>query len=85
MPVEGSGVELREAVNLIDVGIDAIGDWDVDQPVVGAQRHRRLCALLCERVQPRPCSTSQNNPQHGLDKPVLTSVSSICKHLRSVN
>ena len=66
--VEGGGVELGEAVDLDDVGVYAVGDGDVDQAVVGAQGHRRLGALLCQRVQPRPGAAAQDDAQHGLRK-----------------
>jgi len=46
MSVQRRGVELREAVDLVDVGVDAVGDWDVDQPVVGPQGYSRLGPLL---------------------------------------
>lgn len=36
MPVEGSRVELGEAVDLVDVAVDAVADGDVDEAVVPA-------------------------------------------------
>ena len=36
MPVQGGGVELREAVNFVDIGVDAVGDGDVYESVIGS-------------------------------------------------
>src|SRR5262245_41103148 len=44
MPVERCRIELRQDVNLFDFGIDAVADGDVDQTILGAQRHRRFSA-----------------------------------------
>lgn len=52
MPVEAGRVELGQAVHFVDVGVDAVGDGDVNQAVVGAQGHSRLRPLLGQRVQP---------------------------------
>ena len=30
MPVETGRVELGQAVNFVDIGVDAVGHWDVD-------------------------------------------------------
>ena len=38
MPVEAGGVELGQAVHFVDIGVNAVGDRNVDQAVVGAQR-----------------------------------------------
>ena len=61
MPVERRRVELGQAVDLVDPGVDAVGDRDVDEAVVGAERDRRLGALLGERVQPASGSASQDD------------------------
>ena len=47
-------------------GIDAVGDGDVDQAVVGAEWHRGLGALLCERVQAGTRSAAEDDAEHGL-------------------
>ena len=52
MPVEAGGVELGQAVHFVDIGVDAVGDRNVDQAVVGAQRDSWLGPLLSQRVQP---------------------------------
>ena len=53
VPVERRRVELRQHEDAPDVGVQAVADRDVDQPVLAADRHRRLRALLRQRKQPR--------------------------------
>ena len=77
MPVEAGRVELGQAVHFVDVGVDAVGDWDVNQAVVGSQGHRRLCPLLRQRIQPRPRASSKNDSQHSLRRHMLYEVSSL--------
>lgn len=48
--VEGGGVKLRQHVYLADAAVDAVAHGDVDQSVGTADGHRRLGALLGERV-----------------------------------
>lgn len=57
---------LREAVDLVDVGVEAVGHWDVNQPVVAAQRNRRLRTLLGERVQARASTAAKDDAKHCL-------------------
>lgn len=64
--IEGSRVELREDVDLGDVAVEAVTNWDIDQPVVGPERHRGLCALLGQRVETSPGSAAKNNSQNTL-------------------
>lgn len=68
VPVQGRRVELREAVHLVDVGVQAVRHGDVDEAVVGAQGHGGLGALLGERVQPRARPAAQDDAQHGLQR-----------------
>ena len=62
----GKWANLGEAVDFVNVGVYAVGDGDVYEPVVGAQRHSRLGALLGQRVQPGPRPASQDDTQHRL-------------------
>ena len=52
MPVERGRIELCETVDLVDVGVDAVGNRDVNQAVVSAQGDSWLCTLLRQGVQP---------------------------------
>ena len=49
--VQGCRVKLRQDEDLIKPRIQAVTDWDVDQAVVTRQRHRRLAAILGQRVK----------------------------------
>ena len=61
--VQRSRVKLREAVNLVDVGVDAVGDGDVDEAVVRAEGNRGLRAGLRQGVQTRARATTEDDRQ----------------------
>jgi hypothetical protein len=61
--VERGGVELREAVHLVDVGVDAVGHGQVDEPVVGAEGNRGLGAGLGEGVQTGTRTTAEDDAE----------------------
>lgn len=46
MPVEAGRVELGQAVHFVDVGVDAVGDRDINQAIVCSQRDSWLGPLL---------------------------------------
>lgn len=64
--IEGRRVELREDVDLGDVAVEAVTNRDIDQPVVGSERHCGLRALLRQRVETSPGSAAENDPQNTL-------------------
>jgi hypothetical protein len=66
VPVERRRVELRQGVDLGHVGVDAVADGDVDEPVVGAERHRGLGAVLGQRVEARAGAAAEDDAEHGL-------------------
>ena len=66
MTVERCGIELGQTVDLVNPRVDAIGDGDVDETVVGAQRDRRLGALLGEGVEPGAGTAAENDAEDGL-------------------
>src|SRR6185295_1235885 len=51
---EGKRAVLRENADVEDAGVDAIGEREVDDPVLAAEGHRRLRALLGEQAEPAP-------------------------------
>lgn len=51
--VQRCRVKLRQAVNLVDVAVDAVGHRDINQTVVRTQRNGRLRSFLRQRVQTR--------------------------------
>ena len=63
MPVERGRVELGEEVNALQIGIDAVGNRDVDQTILPGQRHRRLGSLLGQREETGPLPSSHDDGQ----------------------
>jgi hypothetical protein len=69
MAIQRLAVELREGIDLVDAGIDAIANRNVDQPELATEGHRRLCPRERKRLQPRSRTASENDGQdtfHGL-------------------
>jgi hypothetical protein len=66
VPVQRGRVELGQAVDLVDVAVEAVADRDVNEAVVSAQWHSRLGALLGQGVKTRTSTSSQNNCQNSL-------------------
>jgi len=62
--VERRRVELRKAVDLVDVGVDAVGHGDVDEAVVGAERNRGLGAGLRQGVEAGTRAAAKDDRQH---------------------
>ena len=60
VPVERCRVELREDEDAADVGVQAVADRHVDQPVLPADRHRRLRAMVGERKQTRAAAAAKD-------------------------
>jgi hypothetical protein len=59
--VERGRVELREHEDPTQIGVHAVADRDVDQPVLAADRHRRFRSLLSERKQARPLTAAEDD------------------------
>jgi hypothetical protein len=64
MAVQGGGVELREAVDLVDVAVQAVADGNINQAIVRAQGHSGLGTLLGQGVQTSAGTTAQNDTEH---------------------
>ncbi len=64
MPIQRGRVELGEDENPTNVGMKAVADRDVDQPVFAADRNRRLRSVLGEREQPGTLTAAENNRQN---------------------
>ena len=67
--VERRGVELRQHEDPLEAGVQAVADRDVDEPVLAAERHRRLRAHVGERKEPRAASAAQDQGQHVIHAP----------------
>ena len=53
VPVQRGAVELREQVDALEVGVDAVRDRDVHDAVLARERHGGFRALLGQRKKPR--------------------------------
>ena len=69
VPMEAHRVELRQNVNLVQTGIQAIGNGDIDQPIISSQRDSRLRTMLGQRKQTSSPATAEyktdNIVRHG--------------------
>ena len=66
MAVERCGVELREQVDPLQAGVDAVRYRDVHQTILARQRHRRLRPLLRQRKEPRARATAEDDRKHAV-------------------
>ena len=57
--VERERLVLRQDVDPAQVGVDAVGERDVDDAVLAAKRNGRLGAIARQRKQPLTCATGQ--------------------------
>ena len=71
VPVERRGVELRQHEHALETGVQAVADWDVDQPVLAADRHRRLRSHVRERKEPRAAAAAEDQREHVVHVPIL--------------
>ena len=69
--VERRRVELRQHVDAFEAGVQAVAERNVDQPVLAADRHRRLRAMVREREQPRAAAAAEHDRQHVVHSPFI--------------
>ena len=69
--IEGGTVELRQHIDLVDLGIDAIADRNINQSVFPCQGHGRLGPHFGEGVETGTGTASQNDGQNTLHIPRL--------------
>jgi hypothetical protein len=70
--VKADGEKLSQNVNPIQFAVDAVTDGNIDQTVLGSQRHRRFCSNLRQREKSRSATTAQNQCNrifHGCPNP----------------
>ncbi len=66
MAIERLTVELRQRIDLVDAGVDAIADRNVDQAVVAAQGHGRLGTGEGEGLQTGAGAAAEDDGQNTL-------------------
>jgi len=59
-----SGIELGKDVDLLKIRVDAVGYWNIDQPVFAPKGNSRFGPFLCQWKQPGTFSASQHNRQN---------------------
>jgi hypothetical protein len=55
------GLVLGQHQDTADTGMQAVGQGEIDNPVLAAERHRRFGAVRRQGVEARPDAASQNN------------------------
>src|SRR5450756_993781 len=60
VPVQGRRIKLRQQVDPLDPGVDAVGNRYVHEAVFAGQWHGRLRSLLGQRKQPRALPATQD-------------------------
>ena len=64
VPVEAVALVLRQDGDLPDLGVDEVGEHEVDQPVVAAERHRRLGPVVGEGSKPLARTARQDDAEN---------------------
>src|SRR5262249_13544124 len=65
VPVQADGEELGEHVDVVEPAVDAVGDWDVDEPVLAGDGDGRLGAGSGERVEAGAAAAAQDEREDG--------------------
>src|SRR5438105_5024444 len=59
-------VELRKHIDRAQAGVQAIADWNIDDPIFSTERHGRFGAILCQGKQPRAGATAHDDCKRSL-------------------
>ena len=59
--VEFQGLVLGEHPHGVNAGVDAVGQWEINDAVFAAEGHRRLGGVLREHVQAAPLAAGQKH------------------------
>src|SRR6185295_7090461 len=62
--IERRGVVLSQYEDAMNIGVDAVGNRNVDQAILSAKRNRGLGTLSGQRMEPLSGAASQNNRQN---------------------
>ena len=60
VPMKTDRVELSQKVNPVDAAVQAVGNRNVDQPVIPGERHGRFRAMFGERIKPGSLATAKD-------------------------
>ena len=63
MAVQRDRIELGQHGNIVDAGVDAVADGDIDQAVFAGDRDGRLGPVAGERVQARAAPTAHDDAE----------------------
>ncbi len=64
--VERGAIELRQHIHLVDVGVDAVADRNINQSVLTSEWHCGLRPHFGEGVETRSCAPPENDGQNAL-------------------
>jgi len=64
MLVERYTKELRDNINAIDSAVQAIADWNIDQPILASERDSGLGANFSKRKKPSTATTTEDQRNH---------------------
>jgi long-subunit acyl-CoA synthetase (AMP-forming) len=71
MPVQADRQELSQHVDPVQPAVQAVGEGNVDQPVLACQRHGRLRTVFRQRIQTSPSPATQHQRNHIAHLPAL--------------
>ena len=57
--VEDERLILREHADRVDPRVDAVGQREVDDPILRTERNRRLCDIIGESIEPAALPSGQ--------------------------
>src|SRR6266436_1249907 len=66
VPMQRHAVELRKHIDRAQAGVQAIADWNIDDPIFSTERHGRFGAILRQRKQPRAGATAHDDCKRSL-------------------
>jgi hypothetical protein len=61
VPVQRSGVELRQQINALQVGVEAVGNGDIDEAIFACQRNGGFGSLHGQRKKPLALTASHDD------------------------
>jgi hypothetical protein len=67
MAIKRGRIELSENIDLSDVTIDAVADWDIDEAIICTKWHSWLCSLLGEGIESCPSTSPKDDAKNTLE------------------
>ena len=64
--MQGHRVVLRQHIDRAQARVEAVADWNIDQPIFAAQRYSWLRTVFCQWKQTRPGAAAHDNGERVL-------------------